>query len=275
MAKTSPFRWPLQCHPEIRIVARSPFSPENVFREYRHPTFALHQHFYHGSMILAGKPIRLRPGDVTISPPELSSSYELDEAGFHWCVHFQPEEIPPKTAALKLPLHLPMHGAGGAVSEQMREMFEISQPWKGRPAALTSASIAARLQALLLHLALVAEQPRPVRSYQRRSDAALDAIKAQIDEEFHRRAFEVSELARSSKLSRNYFSARFHERFGMTVDGYLLHRRTEMAKTLLLSTSLSMKEVAYECGIPDPNYFNKQFRQAVGLSPSAYRAQNS
>ncbi len=225
-------------------------------------------------MTLAGKTVRLRPGDLTISPPDLPSSYQLDEAGFHWCVHFHPQTIPAKAATLKLPLYIPMRGAGGSVSERMREIFETSQPWKGRAAALTSASVAAMFQALLLQLALLANRPQPVRSYRRRSDAALDAIKAQIDAEFHRRAFEVSDLARTSKLSRNYFSARFHERFGMTVDGYLLHRRTEMAKTLLLSTSLSMKEIAYECGIPDPNYFNKQFRQVVGLSPSAYRAQN-
>lgn len=276
MAKASSFRWPLLCHPDIRIVARSPFSPESVACEYRHPTFALHQHFYRGTMTIARTTIRLRPGDLTISPPNTPSTYQLEEAGFHWCVHFQPETIPREAATLRLPLHLPMHGAGGAVSERMREIFEASQPWKQPQAlsALTSATIATMFQALLLHLALVAKRPRPARSYKRRSDAALDAIKAQIDEEFNRRSFAVGDLARSSKLSRNYFSARFHERFGMTVDGYLLHRRTEMAKALLISTSLSMKEIAYECGIPDPNYFNKQFRQAVGLSPSAYRAQN-
>ena len=45
----------------------------------------------------------------------------------------------------------------------------------------------------------------------------------------------------------------------------------EMAKNLLLSTSRPIKEIAYDCGIPDSNYFNKQFRRATGTSPSLYR----
>ncbi|CAN5736111.1 hypothetical protein BH09VER1_BH09VER1_39890 [soil metagenome] len=276
MAKPSPFRWPLQCHPEIRIVARSPFSPESVHREYRHPTFALHQHFYRGALTLAGTTIRLRPGDLTITPPDTPSSYQLEDAGFHWCVHFFPMAMPPGAATFHLPLHLPMYGGGGPVSERMREIFESSRPQGNRKtiSAIATATSAAMFQALLLHLAALARQPRPARVHKRRSDSALDAIKARIDEEFHRISFSVAELARSSKLSRNYFSARFRERFGLTVDGYVLQRRLEMARTLLISTALPMKEIAYECGIPDPNYFNKQFRHSIGLSPSAYRAQN-
>jgi transcriptional regulator GlxA family with amidase domain len=58
----------------------------------------------------------------------------------------------------------------------------------------------------------------------------------------------------------------------MTVDGYLLHLRMQMARNLLLSTTLSIKEVAWKCGISDPKYFNKQFRRVTGRSPSLYRA---
>lgn len=44
----------------------------------------------------------------------------------------------------------------------------------------------------------------------------------------------------------------------------------EMTKNLSLCKR-PIKEIAYECGIPDSNYFNKQFRRATGTSPSLYR----
>jgi AraC-like DNA-binding protein len=82
---------------------------------------------------------------------------------------------------------------------------------------------------------------------------------------------EAATLAAASGLSRNFFAARFRERFGTTVDGYLLHLRMEMAKNQILSTNRPIKEIAFECGIPDPGYFNKQFRRVTGMSPSRYR----
>ena len=94
----------------------------------------------------------------------------------------------------------------------------------------------------------------------RRSDHALDEVRLELEINFQQPP-DVAALAASSGLSRNFFAARFRERFGMTVDGYLLHLRMEMAKNLLLSTNRPIKEIAYECSIPDPNYFNKQFRR--------------
>jgi len=113
-------------------------------------------------------------------------------------------------------------------------------------------------------------QPGASSQLKRKSDALLEAAKESMDRQFSQ-PLSVADLARASGLSRNYFSARFHERFGMTVDAYLLHRRIEMAKMLLNSTTLSIKEIAFECGIPDSHYFNKQFRRATGESPTAYR----
>jgi len=78
-----------------------------------------------------------------------------------------------------------------------------------------------------------------------------------------------------SGLTRNYFAARFRARFGRTAQSDLLHRRIDAARMLLVSSSLSIKGIACERGIPDPNHFNKQFRHVAGLSPTAYRVRNS
>lgn len=45
----------------------------------------------------------------------------------------------------------------------------------------------------------------------------------------------------------------------------------QKARMLLQHTHLSVGLVARQCGIPDYNYFSKQFKRTFGLSPSALR----
>lgn len=54
---------------------------------------------------------------------------------------------------------------------------------------------------------------------------------------------------------------------------YILRCRIERAQHLLTETHLSMGLIAQEIGICDQSYFTRLFRQAVGLTPGAYRAQ--
>ncbi|CAN7713560.1 helix-turn-helix domain-containing protein [Mesorhizobium amorphae] len=48
-------------------------------------------------------------------------------------------------------------------------------------------------------------------------------------------------------------------------------RRLVEAKRLLLFTVRPVEDIAYEAGFNDPAYFSRFFRQAVGLSPAAWR----
>jgi len=129
------------------------------------------------------------------------------------------------------------------------------------------------MQEMLLLLALDEFDRQPLQRAQK-SESFLDAARDRMEREFSL-PLNMSELAEVSGLSRNYFTMRFRERFGRTPQSYLLHLRIEKARLLLISTNLPVKEIAFECGLPDPNHFNKQFRMIVGQSPSAYRARYS
>ncbi|RVC60313.1 helix-turn-helix domain-containing protein [Mesorhizobium sp. M4B.F.Ca.ET.088.02.2.1] len=50
-------------------------------------------------------------------------------------------------------------------------------------------------------------------------------------------------------------------------------RRLVEAKRLLLFTIRTVEDIAYETGFNDPAYFSRFFRQAVGVSPAAWRRQ--
>ena len=71
-------------------------------------------------------------------------------------------------------------------------------------------------------------------------------------------------LAARVGLSQNYLARRFREQFGTTLKRYQLERRIVLARQLLEATELSVKEVAANGGLHDPQRFNKLFRQWSG-----------
>ncbi len=245
----------------------------NSCRNYLHDHYALHLHLYDGAITIGKRRLPFRDGDLTISLPGVVSSYELAKGGTHWCIHFESASPSKGEPSFRLPLHLPASGSAAYFKERLRAIAETLR-LRGRNvlgAELASAAAGAQLQHVLLLMGLQRFPRGAEGAPVRRSDCALDKIRLEMELHFQGR-LDVATLAASSGLSRNFFAARFHERFGMTVSGYLFSLRMEMAKNLLLSTSLPIKEIAYECGIPEPNYFNKQFRRATGLNPSLYRA---
>jgi AraC-like DNA-binding protein len=66
----------------------------------------------------------------------------------------------------------------------------------------------------------------------------------------------------------------FKRSTGQTITDYLLRRRLDAGKTLLLTTSLSVAEVSHAVGFADPYYFSRQFRRSEGLPPRSWRARH-
>jgi len=269
----SGLRLPLRITPKIITAGRFPMPASNSGRDYLHDHYALHQHLYEGTITIGKRRFPFRNGDLTISPPGVVSSYEIAKGGTHWCIHFESATAAQGESAFRVPTHFPASGSAAYFKERLRAIAETLRPRSRRAIAseLASAAAGAQLQHLLLLIGLRRGAPWPENTSVRRSDSSLDKVRSELELHFQRR-LDVATLAAASGLSRNFFAARFRERFGMTVAGFLFHLRIEMAKSLLLSTSLPIKEVAYECGIPEPNYFNKQFRRATGMNPSLYRA---
>ena len=81
----------------------------------------------------------------------------------------------------------------------------------------------------------------------------------------------VSDAAEYVGLTEKYLCKLFKEQLGVTPVGFLQQLRADRAAQLLVSTSLSVAEIAESIGIPDPTYFSRFFKRRQGLSPSEYR----
>ncbi|GIO60724.1 MULTISPECIES: AraC family transcriptional regulator [Paenibacillus] len=77
--------------------------------------------------------------------------------------------------------------------------------------------------------------------------------------------------ARICNLSYSYFSRRFKAIMGKTFTNYLNYIRITEAEKLLLTTEMTMTEIAQETGFSSSSYFIQQFKQYKNISPSQFR----
>ncbi|ALS23033.1 MULTISPECIES: response regulator transcription factor [Paenibacillus] len=89
-----------------------------------------------------------------------------------------------------------------------------------------------------------------------------------IRKNYHR-DLRVEEMAAYARFSVNYFSKWFKKSFGETFSEYLTAYRVEQAAALLrLKNGASIKEVSFQVGFHDPNYFSRVFKKIKGKNPS-------
>ncbi|MDR0323686.1 MAG: helix-turn-helix domain-containing protein [Treponema sp.] len=89
------------------------------------------------------------------------------------------------------------------------------------------------------------------------------------------RKLSLNEIADVSGLSAPYFSTIFKEEMGENLSNYLNRLRTEKAATMLVTTNMSISEIAKTCGFEDQSWFSKIFKSNTGQSPGKYREQGS
>ncbi|QHW31441.1 response regulator [Paenibacillus rhizovicinus] len=100
----------------------------------------------------------------------------------------------------------------------------------------------------------------------------IDRAKHYISQRFAE-DLSLEEAAESVHLNQFYFSKVFKQHVGETFIDYLTGLRIDRAKQLIEEDVLSLKEVSYQVGYKDPNYFSRVFKKVTGVAPSEYRSQ--
>ncbi|MEA1652813.1 AraC family transcriptional regulator [Nitrospirillum sp. BR 11164] len=83
------------------------------------------------------------------------------------------------------------------------------------------------------------------------------------------------DLAAEAKLSTSHFCTAFRQTFGMSPHAFIISRRVERAKALMLDTDDALAEIADACGFADQAHLSRLFRQATGSSPASWRRANA
>ena len=83
----------------------------------------------------------------------------------------------------------------------------------------------------------------------------------------------LTEIAESALLSRFYFARLFRSETGITPGRFLAAIRIHQAKSLLLSTSMSITDISSAVGYNSLGSFTNYFTASVGVSPGRFRRQ--
>lgn len=81
----------------------------------------------------------------------------------------------------------------------------------------------------------------------------------------------VEELAKLCQMSLSSFKREFYKEYNDTPNNYLLSKKMEKAKELLIITEISIHEIAFKIGFNDPLYFTRIFKKKIGVTPTNYR----
>lgn len=81
----------------------------------------------------------------------------------------------------------------------------------------------------------------------------------------------LAEVAGACGLSSSHFARAFKASTGTTPHGWLQACRVDRARELLRRPSLSLVEIAADCGFADQSHFTRIFKRATGQAPGAWR----
>jgi AraC-like DNA-binding protein len=84
----------------------------------------------------------------------------------------------------------------------------------------------------------------------------------------------MEDLANHFNVGYSYFRQMFRKYTGISPTQYHLSLRIQKAKDLLVSTEMSLKEIALELGFETYFYFSRIFKDKTGKSPMEFRKEH-
>ncbi len=106
------------------------------------------------------------------------------------------------------------------------------------------------------------------------SESATNPLIRKIIEYIHSdisRKITLQDIGNLTFFSPIYCDAVFKKETGKSIIDYVIDRRIDEAKKLLLEGGLSLSQVSEEVGFADYNYFSRVFKKRSGYTPTAYR----
>ena len=81
----------------------------------------------------------------------------------------------------------------------------------------------------------------------------------------------LSDLSWKLHCSTVTLTEHFKNEYGITIMEYVMKKRMEKARRLLVNSELSIREVAEECGFSDNEYFSRCFKDFHDMSPTVWK----
>jgi len=244
-----------------------------------------------GRFVIGGREYEAREGDLFWIPPDTCHAMEGFPPAMH-CpyVHFDlvyradhshwdfsiPEgmtELPPEFAPL---LHPPLNDeriaslTGRIRSHTNRRVGQLMQD-VCMEAARAQPFAGLKMSGLMMEI--VAEILRGQEQRPRGDMTHVPLLEKTADQMITECATPpaLGELARRCGLSASHFRHLFGQHYGCSPRTYMRRARLHKAKELMVSTAMTLSEIAASLGFETVHSLSRAFSEAEGISPSEYR----
>jgi AraC family transcriptional regulator len=208
-----------------------------------------------------------RRHSLFLTPAGAAASWHKESPSRHLGIYFHPEVFDgaddgtPSRSELPCLLNESIPGIGPLVDQLV---------WELQSSEILNAEAAdSVVRLLLIHLA---------RRFRRASSTAsaltpkaIERLRDYIVARLCERIL-VADLAQQVGLSPNHFAASFTKQTGRTPHRFVLAVRLERAAALLSQSSLTLAQIAHDCGFSSQQHLSNAFRQHMDTTPSRYRS---
>lgn len=217
--------------------------------------WSLHAYRYQGEMRVEGGTYPFRAGYISLIPPGMTVEWRFPHHAAHYYAHFRAAVA--KETPRRHPHLLDMGEGFERFAEQFEGLIQFHSSERARGDV--------RLWDMLYQ---IRGSPRVCRVHSLHSNLQ---IALSIIRNHHSETLRVGEIAKRMGVSHNHLTQLFQAEFGHGAREFIRRERITRACHLLLHSSVSIKTIAIEVGVPDLRYFNKLVRHATGMSPRLYR----
>lgn len=281
----------------LRLTASKVFHdhgfPLSCLRHERHGATDLHSHDFHELVVILGGHGRhvteagnypIQAGDVFLIRGDLAHGYADTDRMALVNILFDPRRLRLPTAGLA---DVPGYHALFRVEPRMRQADQFRHRLRLPPGDLAEAAeMIARLTneldrktpgyrfAAVTHLmSLIGflargyfRTPRADRRPLRKMSEVLSFIDTHYQE-----PVTMERLTQLAGMSESTLTRAFHKIMGCSPIEHVIRVRIGRAADLLRRSGMRVTEAAFESGFADSNYFTRQFRKVMGVSPREYR----
>jgi DNA-binding response OmpR family regulator len=103
----------------------------------------------------------------------------------------------------------------------------------------------------------------------------LQKLLENLENNYQDESYSIDKLCADTGVSRAQLHRKLVALTGKSTSDFIRNYRIKRAKEVLLTSDITISEIAYQVGFKDPNYFTKSFIKEVGISPSQFRANNA
>lgn len=216
-------------------------------------------------VIFTNGDLEIAPGKLYLLPPFLPLTFKGIIPFTHYYIHFSSIElydILPKEQVFS-----EKHKRHASLKKLFQRILEIMKNSQNATSCAESFETRSIVEKLLIPFI---DSHHIEECHAQYPDQRFSDILQYIEKNLHEK-ISVTNLQKKMNMSRSDFATTFKNRLGTSPKQYILTRKFSLAKQLLVTTNLSIKEIAERCGYPDEFFFSRLFKRNFYISPRDFR----